>query len=909
MVYHSFPISVLSSNKDAVTFSVSQEWTNDCSIKRISTIYKISQLDERCDSTADVIPHEKFIYTAFCVDNVAAVSVFVHNHSLDGTLTALVPPICMQDIEKGAIAPAIQYDFSIPCGCDIDNSPPTSVFDTCTPKVVSFNQKELGVGAYVSQQLIDDGIKLTGQVRSSDSGGTPSIGLVRVFDTSRPTNGTGYGNPELAGPFGNVLVIQESGLSDQWKASQQGGTMIFDLSFPMDVFELSVLNAGTNINVLATSTSGSSHSFSIPGATSTEKKDLVMDVSDVTRIIVSSNGPFAVVHLGVCDVSKSIPPSPSPADLCVIGIQHDSSKNASLFQGLPIAVEESDKDTVTFTVSQTWLDHCSVKWLATHYHSTESDMRCDVEHDVVPDQSFKYTAACVDGFAKVAIYVDDSGLNATDTAIVPDLCPVEQDNSRSVAHTFTIPCGCPQHAAVAGSVASDSTCDLFDLSFDDKNIPAGSYVSLQWTDHNVKFSGTEREKGSGGFMPEGHLRLFDTGAAVDSKGYGTANLQGTDGKVLVIQENDRSQWKANEAGGVVTIAFLSPVAELAEIGLLNVVKDVQVRVTASDNSLSHFLITAAGAGSKKAVVIDKMDVLKVELTFFGPVAISHVTLCETRHTHAPSLAPQGSPSSSQRQKNQVACNRDLFEDYETEGQSDSWENGSEYDDPVFTTFLGRLGREHPQVSKVFTVPPNADSIDLNFDIYDIDGTPGDDRVLVGIQGSFVDLNLFASDGSKKYYNDIEVTGSVTSTRRISFKYDYDTIYSVSMRVPKYWYKDYNFKLPISFKVVTKKTISSESYGIDNLRIHANCMRRELQDAAPAAEPDEHGDDSGFYCSSNDFPCEGGNGMVYVCHYSARKGYETFCVPEPDSEILRFYSNDYCGPCVGGFGIHQQNLAR
>ena len=57
-----------------------------------------------------------------------------------------------------------------------------------------------------------------------------------------------------------------------------------------------------------------------------------------------------------------------------------------------------------------------------------------------------------------------------------------------------------------------------------------------------------------------------------------------------------------------------------------------------------------------------------------------------------------------------------------------------------------------------------------------------------------------------------------------------------------------------------------------------------------------------YCVSTDFPCEGdGDNLVYVCHYSPRKGYQTFCVPESDSEILRFYRNDYCGPCEGGFG--------
>jgi hypothetical protein len=92
---------------------------------------------------------------------------------------------------------------------------------------------------------------------------------------------------------------------------------------------------------------------------------------------------------------------------------------------------------------------------------------------------------------------------------------------------------------------------------------------------------------------------------------------------------------------VVTITFSSP-AKLTEIGLLNVVSDTTVRVTASDNSLSHFLIAAAGPRSKKSVVIDKSSVLEVELTLFGPTAITHLTLCETRgNTRAPSLAPVG----------------------------------------------------------------------------------------------------------------------------------------------------------------------------------------------------------------------------------------------------------------------------
>lgn len=58
-----------------------------------------------------------------------------------------------------------------------------------------------------------------------------------------------------------------------------------------------------------------------------------------------------------------------------------------------------------------------------------------------------------------------------------------------------------------------------------------------------------------------------------------------------------------------------------------------------------------------------------------------------------------------------------------------------------------------------------------------------------------------------------------------------------------------------------------------------------------------------YCVHEDFPCQGDEeSMVFVCHYSTRAGYQTFCIPETDSDIMRFYSNDYCGPCEGWNGV-------
>jgi hypothetical protein len=83
-----------------------------------------------------------------------------------------------------------------------------------------------------------------------------------------------------------------------------------------------------------------------------------------------------------------------------------------------------------------------------------------------------------------------------------------------------------------------------------------------------------------------------------------------------------------------------------------------------------------------------------------------------------------------------------------------------------------------------------------------------------------------------------------------------------------------------------------------------CDRRlDSEESGSMAEEPSTDPDDMPYCVSEDFPCEGDEAnMVYVCHYSSHKGYETFCVPEVDSDILRFYSHDYCGPCEGGEGV-------
>jgi hypothetical protein len=58
---------------------------------------------------------------------------------------------------------------------------------------------------------------------------------------------------------------------------------------------------------------------------------------------------------------------------------------------------------------------------------------------------------------------------------------------------------------------------------------------------------------------------------------------------------------------------------------------------------------------------------------------------------------------------------------------------------------------------------------------------------------------------------------------------------------------------------------------------------------------------GHFCKAVDYRCGEKDNMVNVCHYSTKDGYQTYCVPEVDSDVIAYAPKDYCGPCVGGYG--------
>lgn len=359
------------------------------------------------------------------------------------------------------------------------------------------------------------------------------------------------------------------------------------------------------------------------------------------------------------------------------------------------------------------------------------------------------------------------------------------------------------------------------------------------------------------------------------------------------------------SGGEIIFEFYTPV-DLQELAILDIDdgEPPVVRVTDTDDRVTLRSIPAVGNNGVYPLTVGISNVVKVSVTFPSSGAVAHLDYY---------TCPEGTSrsASSSSVTSELSCSETVVEDYELPGQALSWTDGTSSSNPGFTSFLGRLGAENDKVSKTWLVPDTASSVELKFDFYDIGGS-GDAQLFLILQGSKINLKPFDDSGSTKLHKDHGVTGSNGNADGIYYGFvkSGGTV-SYTLDIPWKWFdEDYNYLLPITFEVGTTLSILDDSYGIDNLSWMTNCgRRRELMDVVadgdllekfPAVEPSVDGDDKSPYCLAEDFHCKG-EGMVYICHYNSRLGYETFCIPETDSEVLRFYRRDYCGPCVGGFG--------
>jgi len=117
---------------------------------------------------------------------------------------------------------------------------------------------------------------------------------------------------------------------------------------------------------------------------------------------------------------------------------------------------------------------------------------------------------------------------------------------------------------------------------------------------------------------------------------------------------------------------------------------------------------------------------------------------------------------------------------------------------------------------------------------------------------------------------------------------------------------YVYKIPCSADIMCDGVRRLEDNIGDTLDIDGNDNIEQgfmTEEMRAAAEPSVDSEEDDPYCIHEDYPCKGDEeNMVYVCHYSKQAGYQTFCVPEMDSDILRFDKNHHCGPCDGWNGV-------
>eukprot|EP00797_Seminavis_robusta_P002216 Sro1135_g245050.2 (390) ;mRNA; r:17034-18203 len=255
------------------------------------------------------------------------------------------------------------------------------------------------------------------------------------------------------------------------------------------------------------------------------------------------------------------------------------------------------------------------------------------------------------------------------------------------------------------------------------------------------------------------------------------------------------------------------------------------------------------------------------------------------------------------------------DDFETEGAEEQWMHGSTSYSRNFTFFLGRLdGTYNPKVSRTFNILPSsldgslASNATIEFVLYTIDDWGPDDAVSLMVGSTTIDLGQLqpavptSVNDTKEgisWWRNVLMQGS-----NLGFGAAEDMKHLVELTIPSDHFP--NGTLFFEVRLETNRGgVDTLSAGMDDFILEAyyNCsglsQRRLGGGGARNKKEREKQPSDGPYCQSNDFPCDGGDDMVYICHYSGRlRGHKTICIPERDSEILRYYTQDYCGPCLG-----------
>jgi hypothetical protein len=532
------------------------------------------------------------------------------------------------------------------------------------------------------------------------------------------------------------------------------------------------------------------------------------------------------------------------------------------------------------------------------YEGIGGGMSCSTTADVT-EGTEKYVTMCVDGVAEVGVFVRDSTFSGLSdiTGQIPLSCDAsknEEDKKKHAMFMFLIPC----------DSADEKFCGEETLCPDIEPAPTSAPTSEPMCVQEARLDGDSTGRGSIGMYGSNPIHIEAQNGSTVSFNVDQTWKDGSVSWISVMYETSAGDMECAqntnivEGTGPYTVLCLKGVAEIAVF-----VRDS----TFSGLADIYGQIPPACEASKESE-----DKYKHVMFFFTiPCTTSDLDFCPKESLCPDSVAASVTDAAALDDQeddfhlttNVITCGVAHEEKFDTPGDVESWDNGVDTTIEGVGSFLGRFGHENPMVQKTFVIPTAATKAVLSFTFMDIQGVVHNgDKVEIGIQNSWMQVDL--TNDAMQYHKDAEVLVQNKNKYALQLEVSAETnAYTINIEIHSTWWTNHGNTLPIGFRVTTAKSIEEESYGISDFSLGVECDRR-LDDQSlpdPEMEPSDEGEDGSFYCKAADYPCGDGNDMVHVCHFSSQLGYQTFCIPEADSEVLRFYSKDYCGPCVGGFG--------
>jgi hypothetical protein len=551
------------------------------------------------------------------------------------------------------------------------------------------------------------------------------------------------------------------------------------------------------------------------------------------------------------------------------------------------------------------------------------------------DNSYQKVEICLENVIQLQICFPGSGavthldICVDNKSVAPAIASSEAPSVAlsSAPSPLTAPAAAPSSAPSSCVNCPNPVTIDFEVAGDGTALTSSDYVRFQWFN---KYGVTVTASSPSGYTPDGMARIFNTATPVtDDEGdadLGSPNLwcaapgpgRGRGGRsgmpgencqalnnVLIIQESDKAVADDAACGGTLTFDFETPTT-LLNFGLLDIDEDnmAEISVCTSDGGQFSFSAAALGDNSYQKVDICLENVIQLQICFSGSGAVTHIELCPDNQNNSTTTVQGMSPSEFSRLLERalilriyllfVVCDPQVViasEDFEN-GSTTGWMSGGTAFDSSLSTFLGPINQLNNEMSKVFTVPTDAQSATFEFLFYEIGNWQAGDSFTVTVDDTAVSLGDFSQsvDEGNRSGQSGQIQWSLTSDPSTATAEQHKVV----IDIPSSYFTN-DGTIDVGFTATLSASSTTASAGIDNVVVTANfaCVAQ----AAGTSVKTPTNAPSVSYCSALVFPCDTTTDSVYICHFD--NGVPTTqCVTEADANnvFLANNPNDLCGPC-------------